>query len=149
MFKKRHKLCTVILEYQNPKMTLETVRSLKEASLPRGFSHQIVVVDNSPVESNRLKSNLRRFNNVKLVNTLKNLGFDYFLLLNNDVIVDPDFLLHLVKAAQKGADLVVPKIYFAKGYEYHKDRYRPQDRGKVIWYAGGDIDWDNVYGVQD
>jgi GT2 family glycosyltransferase len=28
-----------------------------------------------------------------------------------------------------------------------KNRYKKSDLGKVIWYAGGDIDWNNVYGV--
>ncbi|MBI5619624.1 glycosyltransferase family 2 protein [Candidatus Gottesmanbacteria bacterium] len=37
------------------------------------------------------------------------------------------------------------KIYFAKGHEYHRDRYKKDERGKVIWYAGGVIDWDNMY----
>src|SRR3989304_5188327 len=40
---------------------------------------------------------------------------------------------------------VVPKIYFEKGYEFHKDRYKESDKGKVIWYAGGKMDWENVY----
>jgi GT2 family glycosyltransferase len=37
------------------------------------------------------------------------------------------------------------KIYFAKGYETHKERYQDNELGKVIWYAGGLIDWSNCY----
>ena len=40
--------------------------------------------------------------------------------------------------------LVSPKIYFAPGFEFHKDRYKEEDLGKVIWYAGGEFDWDNI-----
>lgn len=153
------KLCTVILEYQNPKMTLETIGSLKRAVLPKNVKHMIVVVDNSPLPDGRLKQALKRYRNVKLITTLSNTGFargnnrgikwglrhqaDYFLLLNNDVIVDRGFLKALLAAK---ADLAVPKIYFAKGYEYHKERYRSNELGKVIWYAGGKFDWNEVFG---
>lgn len=153
------KLCTVILEYQNPKMTLETIASLKKAVLPKGVKHQIVVVDNSPLPDGSLKKVLKRYKNIKLISTLTNTGFaagnnrgvryglrhhaDYFLLLNNDVEVGRSFLKHLLRAK---ADLAVPKIYFAKGYEYHKNEYRRKDLGRVIWYAGGEFDWANVSG---
>src|SRR3989344_4850007 len=153
------KLCTVILEYQNPKMTLETIASLSKASLPEGIKQQIVVVDNSPVPDGSLKKALRKYKNVKLIATLQNTGFasgnnlginhglkwgaKYFLLINNDVSVERQFLRHLLSAQ---ADLAVPKIYFAKDYEYHKDWYKPEQLGKVIWYAGGKFDWNEVFG---
>jgi len=35
-------------------------------------------------------------------------------------------------------------IYFAKGYEY-ENKYKKDQLGKVIWYAGGEYDWNNVY----
>jgi GT2 family glycosyltransferase len=50
----------------------------------------------------------------------------------------------MISSFKSGAGGVVPKIYFTKGHEYHKDRYKKDDLGKVIWYAGGTIDWDNV-----
>ena len=153
------KLCTVILEYQNPKMTLETIESLKLAVLPKNVKHQIVVIDNSPVPDGSLKPALKKYRNIKLIPTYKNTGFaggnnrgikyglrykaDYFLLMNNDVLVERLFLKHLLAAK---ADLAVPKIYFAKGFEYHQDRYRPKELGKVIWYAGGKFDWNEVLG---
>lgn len=153
------KLCTVILEYQNPKMTLETIGSLLKARLPEGVKQQLVVVDNSPVPDGSLKKALKKYRNIKLITTLQNTGFaagnnlgikyglrhkaDYFLLINNDVLVDRQFLLKLLAAK---ADLAVPKIYFARGYEYHKDRYQPDELGKVIWYAGGKFDWNEVFG---
>lgn len=153
------KLCTVILEYQNPQMTLETIESLKQAVLPKNVKQLIVVIDNSPVPDGSLKKTLKKYRNIKLITTLQNTGFaggnnrgikyglkhkaDYFLLINNDVIVDREFLRHLLAAK---ADLAVPKIYFAKGFEYHQDRYKPRERGKVIWYAGGKLDWNEVIG---
>jgi len=155
------KICTVILEYQNPRLTLETLDSLKLARLPKGTTNDVVIVDNSPLPDGTMQKKLKGMVGVKLITTLQNTGFaagnnlgikprlkkgyDYFLLLNNDVIVHRDFLVNLLKSAKSGADLVVPKIYFAKGFEYHKQRYTPAERGKVLWFAGGEIDWNNVY----
>jgi GT2 family glycosyltransferase len=80
--------------------------------------------------------------------------FDFFLLLNNDSVMDHDSLNEMVKASvgvKVGA--VVPKIYFSKGREFHKDRYSEKEKGHIFWYAGGDIDWKNVQsrhrGVED
>jgi GT2 family glycosyltransferase len=161
MAQKSPKICTVIVEYNNPPLTLSTLRSLKQAALPPGYNNLIVLVDNSPVPDPTFIKDLKRFSQLELISTMQNTGFakginlgieaglkhgcDYFLLLNNDVEVHPSFLGYLFRAAQAGADLVVPKIYFAPGYEYHHDRYKKSQRGKVIWYAGGTIDWDNVY----
>ena len=108
-----------------------------------------------------------KLNNVtyEIVENKKNLGFaegnnigirhslnhkaDYVLILNNDTIVNPDLVLGLYKAAKKYPDagLISPKIYFAKRYEYHVKQYKKNELGKVIWYAGGDMDWENVYGT--
>lgn len=155
------KLCTVILEYNNPQMTLKTLKSLNQAQIPPGIKHQIILVDNSPVPDGSLKKAVKDFKNLKYIATHKNTGFaggnnlgikiglkkkfDCFLLLNNDVKVSQTFLTQMFKSLKAGADLVVPKVYFAAGFEYHKDRYKKSDLGKVIWYAGGQIDWDNVY----
>jgi GT2 family glycosyltransferase len=74
-------------------------------------------------------------------------GVEVAVLLNNDTIVNPEFLDPLVEnVTQPGIGLVSPKIYFYPGNEYHKDSYEKNERGKVIWYAGGLIDWENVYG---
>ncbi len=160
--KRNKKICIIILEYQNPKMTLETIQSLKKSIFPSGYQIKTIVVDNSPVPDGSLKKSLKKYQNIKLISTQKNTGFaagnnlgiklglkqkyDYFLLINNDVEVHPQFLKLMLKAAEESADLVVPKIYFAKGFEYHQDRYKKSELGKVIWYAGGVFDWDNIQG---
>ena len=61
-------------------------------------------------------------------------------------MLDKDFLVELLKtfAEEKDCGIVSPKIYFAKGHEFHKDRYQESELGKVIWYAGGRIDWQNI-----
>ncbi|MBL7036483.1 glycosyltransferase family 2 protein [Candidatus Microgenomates bacterium] len=94
-------------------------------------------------------------NNVGIVDALKR-GADYVMLLNNDVIVPPDMVTKMVSFMEKNPKVGIasPKMYFAKGYEFHKkiltpngvkNRYKKSELGKVIWYAGGILDWDNIY----
>ncbi|NOY14928.1 MAG: glycosyltransferase family 2 protein [bacterium] len=75
-------------------------------------------------------------------------SFDYYIIANTDIIIDqPEFFDKLLKPFDndKNIGLISPKIYFAPGYEFHKNRYTQDQQGKVIWYAGGVIDWQNVY----
>lgn len=85
-------------------------------------------------------------NNVGIKNALER-GADYIILMNNDLILPQDLLIKLVGYMEENTDTGVtsPKMYFAKGYEFHKDRYKSEDLGKVIWYAGGVIDRNNAY----
>lgn len=85
-------------------------------------------------------------NNTGIKNALGR-GADYIILMNNDLILPQDVLTKLVEYMEENTDTgaVSPKMYFAKGYEFHKDRYKSEDLGKVIWYAGGVIDRNNAY----
>jgi GT2 family glycosyltransferase len=38
-----------------------------------------------------------------------------------------------------------PKIYFESCHEFHADAYTAEERGRVLWYAGGLIDRKNMY----
>ncbi len=75
-------------------------------------------------------------------------GADYIIILNNDTLLDKNFVQELVSVAEENskAGIIAPKIYFAKGFEYHKDKYSDKELGKVFWYAGGEMDWKNVIG---
>lgn len=85
-------------------------------------------------------------NNVGIRDALKR-GAEYIILMNNDLILPDDILLKLVGFMEENHEVGVasPKMYFAKGYEFHKSRYETADLGNVIWYAGGVIDRKNVY----
>ena len=77
------------------------------------------------------------------VKTLMREGVEKFCAINNDIFFDKNF----ADEADKGfidKDIFGGKIYYAPGYEYHK-KYKKSDIGKVIWYAGGIDDWDNVF----
>jgi GT2 family glycosyltransferase len=67
-------------------------------------------------------------NNIGMEYATNNLKPDYFLLLNNDTIVDKDFLYELVKNGEinKKTGFLSPKIYF---YDYKGDT-------DIIQYAG-------------
>lgn len=73
-------------------------------------------------------------------------GFFHFVVINNDTRPAPDFVARAVASisAHQGS-LIAGKIYYEKGFEYHKTKYTKQELGKIIWYAGGIVDWDNVY----
>ncbi len=68
-------------------------------------------------------------NNIGIKNALEN-GADYILLLNNDTVVEPNFLSELIKVAESDRiiGMLGPKINF----------YQPKDR---IWFLGGKINW--------
>ena len=69
-----------------------------------------------------------------------------FCVINCDVIVAANFMEEVTTAFDKYPGTIIGgKIYYAKGYEYHKKRYSDKELGNIIWFAGGKIDWKNVY----
>lgn len=130
----------------------------------KGFDVKCIVVDNGSSDDTQEKLSSYTLPNMdyKFIETGENLGYaggnnaglkytykdgsDYMILLNNDVILPRDLLIKLIKTAKRDKEIgiLAPKMYFAEGYEFYKDRYRKEDLGKVIWYAGGFIDWKNV-----
>lgn len=70
-------------------------------------------------------------------------GITEFCAINNDIYLDKNFAIEAKKGFEK-ADIFGGKIYYAPGYEYH-NKYKNQEIGKVLWYAGGIDDWKNVF----
>lgn len=152
------KVGIIILNYNGLDNTLDCLDSLRKLE-PGNNSLEIIVVDNN--SSDGSYEALSKLKDIAFVQNEKNLGYsggnnvgiknvlkwhcDLVVLLNNDTIVDKDLVGNLVKASSTG-DVISPKIYFAPGFEFHKDRYAKQDVGKIIWYAGGQIDWSNIIG---
>ncbi len=83
-------------------------------------------------------------NNEGIRHALKHAA-DFVWLLNNDTLVAPDALCLVDAFISDTIGVAGSKIYFAPGHEYHDYLYEKADRGKVFWYAGGLIDWDNMY----
>ncbi len=155
------KVFLVILNWNGKEMTqscLESVSEVKKSS----FNLKTIVVDNGSTDDS-IKVIKEKYPWVILIKNEKNFGFaegnnigirlalkegaDFVCLLNNDTRVAPEFLNELLKVAVSDdkIGIVGGKIYFEKGYEFHEERYKKSDLGRVIWYAGGKIDWQNVY----
>ncbi len=72
-------------------------------------------------------------------------GFEKFIVMNSDVFFKKDFIEEIEKTFQKyPTALFGGKIFYAPGFEFHKNRYTKADLGKVIWYAGGTVDWNHA-----
>lgn len=131
----------VLVNYNGAEDTLATVASLRRA---RTEELRLVVVDNGSSDDSRarLESVLARDSATELVSSESNLGFAggnvlglehaleqddaaWFLLVNTDVEVDPDFLAPLIEACiDPTVGAAGPKIFYAE----------PKDR---LWAAGG------------
>lgn len=154
------KVYIIILHFKGKDNTLACLESCQKIASD-GFEFKLVVVDNNSgdniarllkdrfsriqVIKNRKNFGYAKGNNIGLQYALKH-GADYCLILNNDTIVSKSLLVQLIKVMENNQQvgIVSPKIFFASGYEFHKNRYKKNERGKVLWYAGGLIDWDNI-----
>lgn len=132
----------VLVNYNNAADTIECVESLAQIT----YSNvRTVVVDNGSSDASLEKlTEAKQKYSFELIDAGTNGGFsagnnigivyaleadaDYILLLNNDTLVEPDFLTELIKVHGQNSqcDLTIGKIYYA------------YDRPK-LWYAGGTI----------
>jgi GT2 family glycosyltransferase len=132
------RVCIIVLTWKNYELTRDCLDSLRKLDYT---NIEVVLVDNGSGDGSaeRLAS---EFPEVRLIKNETNLGFpagnnvaivdamqrnpEYFLLLNNDTLVAPDFLSKLVAVAEsdKRIGVVNPKILY----------FEPSDR---IWFAGG------------
>jgi GT2 family glycosyltransferase len=138
--KPQPRVAVIVVNWNGRDITLECLHSLSALSYPHA---DLIVVDNASSDGSA-EAIRAHYPNVILLAMPENLRFaggnnagirealargtDMVLLLNNDTVVDPDFLTHLV--ARMGADpaygMVAPKILY----------YDQPDR---IWFAGGAI----------
>ncbi len=150
----------IVVNWNGKADTLNCLSSLADMDNARN-NVATVVVDNASTDDS-VASIRKNFPSVTVLESPVNEGFtggnnrgmryavskgaDFVWLLNNDTKVDKDALKGLLDAFDDSAvGLAGSKIYFAPGYEFHHDRYSKKDRGRVIWYAGGLVDWANMY----
>lgn len=161
------KVYIIILNWNRPKDTLDCLKSLDKLINDDHILH-VIVVDNGSKDNSvsQFKSFKTDKFNLEIIENNANLGFaagnnvglrravqagaDFILVLNNDTEVDKYLIENLLKIARECKDVGIftPKIYFAKGFEFKK-RYKENELGRVIWSAGGKIDWNNVYATND
>jgi hypothetical protein len=132
----------IVLTWNGKDDTIECLNSLQRLSYPNAH---ILLVDNASTDGT-VQTVRSLFPHVDILVNATNLRFaggnnvginhalshnaEYILLLNNDTIVEPDFLTHLVRAAanDETVGMAAPKIYYF-------------DHPRVIWFAGGKIEW--------
>ncbi len=132
------KVFIIILNWKNWPDLKECLESVKNNDYP---NYRVIIVDNDSKEKPNISDP-----EIKIIYNKENLGFsggnnvgikyalennaDYVLLLNDDTVVEQDFLTELIKATESAPEigLAGSKIY------YHEDRNK-------IWSAGGKINW--------
>lgn len=153
------KIAFITINFHRQTDTLEVVKQLSQNQLPLGVSSAIYVVDND--RSDDLRENLKKYSQAVYVSSPGNVGFaagnnlglnaalddnsDILVMINNDTIVPDDLVLKILASpiSDRQVGAVGGLIYFAKGFEFEK-KYQKDELGRVIWYAGGKYDWDNV-----
>lgn len=143
MIKKEPKVHIILLNYNGYKDTVECIESINNITYN---NYKVVVVDNNSTDNSKieLKKFLQQYDKVHFIQSDKNLGFsggnniginwslnngaDYICLLNNDTIVEPDFLTPLIMEMEKDDTIGISagKIMYFK----EKD---------ILWSAGGYI----------
>lgn len=156
------KIYIIILNFNGRANTVECLHSFKNLRVPQGFEIVPVIVDNNSHDDS-VKVFKEKFSDIKLIETKKNLGYSggnnvgisyalenhasHIIVLNNDTLLERTTVYELIEGLRMyTAEVACPKIYFEKGFEYHKDRYAKNELGRVFWFAGGEMDWANVIG---
>lgn len=135
------KVSIILVNWNQKKDIVECISSIKKSSYS---NYDIIVVDNNSTDSS-VSLIKKRFPEVKLIETAKNLGFagannigidhalriesKYVLLLNSDTITHKKLLTEIVNVMEKTpyAGVLGPMIYF-------------YDSPQEIWFGGGEID---------
>jgi GT2 family glycosyltransferase len=120
------KVYAITLSYNRPKETVECIRSLQKMVYP---NCEILVVENGSTDDSAEILG-KAFPEINLFALKKNVGYsrgfniglkwgymrgaEYFLILNNDTVIDADALSELIRAAEsdKVIGFVSGKVYF-------------------------------------
>jgi GT2 family glycosyltransferase len=153
------KVFVIIVNWNGRKDTEVCLASLEKIE-KHDVNLQVIVVDNGSSDDS-VAVIRKKYPGVIIIPTGKNLGFtggnnvgitcalehqaDFVWLLNNDTFVDSHVLNVLKAFRDPKVGICGSKIYFAPGHEFHLTRYKKNEQGRVLWYAGGLVDWHNMY----
>lgn len=131
MAKKNPKVSIIVPNWNGIKYTLKCLDSIKKLNYD---NYEVIVVDNASTDNSVEILRKRKEKNLKIIQNKKNLGFTggcnvgirhaaggFISLLNNDVIVDKNYLRELVRAIKSNPKIgiVMPKVY----NKYGKKKY--------------------------
>ncbi|WP_066021812.1 glycosyltransferase family 2 protein [Clostridium sp. CT7] len=138
----------IIVNYNAYKDTIECVKSLRKISYK---NYKVIIVDNASTDESVARIN-DKLKDCILLRSMKNLGFaggnnigmryalekgaDYVLLLNNDTLVERDFLSNMLVPFSRNTSI---------GMVGCKIMYYPEVT--KIWFGGGKIDWFKFIGT--
>ncbi len=130
----------IMLNWNGKELTLDCLKSLAKIQYDNS---KVLVVDNGSTDDS-VKVTKQNYPNVEILQLENNIGYaagnnvgfehinnknpEYAIFLNNDTIVDPNFIEPLVKPLMENSEIyqTVPKIFYA-------------DKPNKIWYAGGKV----------
>lgn len=143
----------ILLNYNGYKDTIDCINSLNNIDYK---NYKIIVVDNNSMDDSKeeISKYIEYNNNVIFIESKENLGFsggnnlgikyamehgaDYICLLNNDTVVETDFLNPLVDIMEKDKSI---------GISAGKIMY--YDNKDIVWSAGGYIDSKKAIGYNN
>ena len=157
------KVAIIVLNWNSEKYVGECLESLRKLDTSN-IELKKIVVDNASTDGS-VSYLQKNFSDFDLIINKENLGYaegnnvgirvaqewgaEWIWIVNPDIQVSKDSLIQLIKLGHfhPKAGIVGSKVYYTSGFESHPNRYTKSDLGKVIWYAGGKMDWANVFSV--
>lgn len=158
------KIAIVSVNFNGERDSLELLESLSKLQTTN-YELKTIIVDNGSTD-NFVEIASKKYPQIDILQNGINKGFsggfnrgiehaliwgaEFVLIINNDALTpDKKLLPSLLETFRNNpkAGVVTPKILFAPGYEFYKEKYKPEDKGKVIWFAGGKFDWNNVFSI--
>jgi len=128
-----------VLNWNGRDLTLDCLSSLEKITYP---NVKVYVIDNGSSD-NSVTAIRNQFSDYEIIELPENYGFargnnagfeivkqkaDYIIFLNNDTIVDPNFVEPLINAMESNSTVKqsTPKIFYADNLDY-------------IWFGGGKV----------
>ncbi len=154
-------ISVIVVNWKGANNTLACIKTLRRIIVPQDYIFKIIIVDNASGGDDVVRIR-KSYPTITVLEQKENLGFaggnnvgisfaigknsDFVWLLNNDTEVDNNALVGLLEVFDDpNVGVSGSKIYFSAGFEFHHDRYSKNDRGKVLWHTGGQVDWKNMY----
>ncbi len=153
MYNMSHKIGVLTVVYQNYTVLQEFLKSLEQQT---DTDFHLFIADASKDKQTIASDKI----DITVVD-IENLGYAHginvgireaykhnitsYCVINDDTYFEKNFIRNVRKSLTANPrSLIGGKIYYAPGFEYHKQRYQKKDQGRVLWYAGGITDWNHV-----